>query len=162
MEKDFVIACDVDGVINAFGDENFSRSDMQDKMLYGAEGNPRVNLTFSPTAIDELNSLAEVMNFFMLTSWNERVRELQQAGLACLPFLMVNRGSEESEKKSKIQHIIHLASVHGEVLWIDDFAEEWFSELPETIQKVVHPIQTHHLQGFEAKDFAKIMEIIQL
>lgn len=160
MEKEFVIVCDVDGAINALGDENFSRPDMQDKMLFDAEGNPRVNLTFSPTAISELNSLAETLNFFMLTSWNARVRELQQVGLACLPFLIVNRGSEESEKKSKLQHIIRLASIHGEVLWIDDFAEDWFSELPENIQKVVHPIQTNHLQGFEAKDFAKIMEMI--
>lgn len=158
MKRKIIIACDVDGVINALGDDNFSRPDMQEKMLFDTAGKPRVNLTFSPTAIAELNSLVNIFDFFMLTSWNARISELQQAGLMELSFLVVDRIGEDSEKNSKIQHVIALSANHL-VIWIDDFAEEWFPELPENVQPFVHPIQPNHHQGFEAKDFARIMKI---
>lgn len=159
MKRELAIVCDVDGVINVLGDENFSRVDMTEQMLFGKDGKPRVNLTFSPALIEELNGLTHKVKFFMLTSWNERVRELMQVGLAPIPFLPVNRIGEDSERDSKIEHIIMLSEKHT-IIWIDDFAEEWFPMLPKDIKKHVHPIQPNHHQGIESHTMIKIHSLI--
>lgn len=162
MEREITIACDVDGVINALGDENFSRSDMQEKMLFDAFGRPRVNLTFSPTAIQELNALATRFSFFMLTSWNARITELMQAGLTELPFLEVERTGENSERDSKLQHIVNLVKDNRYIIWIDDFAKEWFHLLPHNVQDSVFPIQPNHHQGIEAHNMQQILDLVEL
>ena len=161
MKREIVIACDVDGVINALGDENFSRADMQEKMLFDVSGRPRVNLTFSPTTIQELNALAQRFPFFMLTSWNARVEELRQAGLKELPFLEVERNGADSERDSKLKHVAKLAAENRYIIWIDDFAKEWFHLLPRSVQDAVFPIQPHHHQGIQAHDMRQILDLVE-
>lgn len=160
MKREIVVACDVDGVINALGDENFSRADMCEKMLLHEDGKPRALLTFSPSVIQELNTLAQRIPFFMLTSWNERVNGLIQVGLCNLPFLMVDRANEASERDSKMEHIVALAKTNT-VIWIDDFAKDWFDSLPADTREHVHPIQPNHHQGLETHDMQEINTLLK-
>lgn len=155
MKRKTVVACDVDGCINIGGDDNFNHDDVTSQMIINDDGRPNALVTFSPTIIRALNSLMTLVPFFFLTSWNRETRWLQQVGLNKSPFLLVDRKDETTERSSKIAHIIKLAEANN-VIWIDDFARDWFEDIPLDIRQHVLPIQPDHQQGLSDADMLTI------
>lgn len=147
MNTDLIFVFDVDGVSNILGDAPFLRTDIEHKMLKEG-GRPIVELTFSPQVARDIGSIAQKHSVIWGTCWNSRTKLMVQAGFPELPFLDI---IVDEEKASKISHISHLARDH-KVIWVDDFAQEWITEVNPSLRENIIVLQPDHREGISQQE----------
>lgn len=154
MNTDLIFVFDVDGVTNASGDDNFSRTDME-HILLREDGRPVSYLTFSPQVATDLTRLSRKHEVIWGTCWNNRTRLLRQAGFPSLPFLEIQ---VQDEEKSKTDHIARLAQ-NRKVVWVDDFALEWLPMIDKSLHENIIAIQPDHHQGISVEEMEFIKSL---
>lgn len=150
--RETVVLCDIDGVIKACGDGPYVNIDTIDIRLINLEGQRLPFFTFSPAIISKLNEVIATGKFAFLTSWNHETTLLSQIGLSDAGFLLVDTFDEGTEKSSKIFYVEELAKTY-DVIWIDDFADEWFDAIAPELRDHVTAIQPDYNQGLTMEDF---------
>lgn len=147
MNTEPIFVFDVDGVTNASGDDNFTRTDME-HILLREDGRPVSYLTFSQQVAADLTDISQKREVIWGTCWNARTQLLIQAGFPSLPFLEIQ---VENEEKSKTDHIARLAQSRT-VIWVDDFALEWLPMIDKSLHGNIIAIQPDHRQGISVQE----------